>query len=249
MIDKSWEKFGKAEPYFAVCTQPQYRHDVISHQSLADFFLSGKQHVTEVLKNFQHKFDLKETYRFNNILDFGCGTGRLIIPFAEHAKKVTGIDISNSMLDEAKKNLKELKVTNVELINSSDINELNLSECFDLVHSYIVLQHIPQVKGYQIIHKLISMICKGGYGAIHLTFSNKKSALKNKIYSIKNRYFWIRKLGFLMQGKPVNTPVMQMNNYDLEKVFRILMSHNITQSALSFTDHGGFLGMMIYFKK
>jgi hypothetical protein len=47
----------------------------------------------------------------------------------------------------------------------------------------------------------------------------------------------------------MNTPVMQMNNYDLEKVFKIFLSHNITQLDLNFTDHGGFLGAMIYFKK
>lgn len=93
------------------------------------------------------------------------------------------------------------------------------------------------------------MVCKGGYGAIHFTFSNRKSAFKNKIYTIKNRYFWIRKLGFLLPGKPMNTPVMQMNNYNLEKVLRIFLSHNILQAGLSFTDHGGFLGVTVYFRK
>lgn len=249
MKDKSWEKFGSVDPYYAVCTQPQYKFNNLDGQSLENFFNSGKEHVTELINNLKEKFDLEDNYFFDNILDFGCGTGRLVIPFSDYAKKVVGIDISQPMLDEAEKNLAARNITNVDLIKSTDSSDLNLPECFDLVHSYIVLQHIPQEKGYKIIEKLISVVCKGGYGALHFTFSNRKSAFKNKIYTIKNRYFWIRKLGFLLQGKPVNTPVMQMNNYNLEKISRILLAYDITKIFIDFTDHGGFLGAMIYFKK
>jgi cyclopropane fatty-acyl-phospholipid synthase-like methyltransferase len=249
MKDKSWEKFGSTDPYYAVCTQPQYKSNNLDGQSLEEFFNSGKDHVTEVLKNLREKFGLENNHFFANVLDFGCGTGRLLIPFSDHAKKVVGIDISQPMIDEAEKNLAIRNINNVDLIKSTDISDLNLSVCFDLVHSYIVLQHIPTEKGYTIIDKLISIVCKGGYGALHLTYANHKSTFKNKIYAVKNRYFWIRKLGFLLQGKPINTPVMQMNNYNIEKVFRIFLSHSITKISVDFTDHGGFLGAMIYFKK
>ena len=40
---------------------------------------------------------------------------------------------------------------------------------FDLIHSYLVFQHIAVSRGELILRKLISLIAKGGMGTIHLT--------------------------------------------------------------------------------
>jgi SAM-dependent methyltransferase len=146
MNDKSWEKFGTSDPYFAVCTMPQYKSEALDEKSLSEFFNSGQDHASEVLKMLSLKFGLQDQRLFNHIFDFGCGTGRIVIPFAQHAKKVTGVDIAQPMLDEAKKNLAIRNITNVDLIRSSDVNDLHFTDGFDLVHTYIVLQHIPQKK-------------------------------------------------------------------------------------------------------
>lgn len=53
----------------------------------------------------------------------------------------------------------------------------------------------------------------------------------------------------LLKGKSPNTPVMQMNNYNLEAVFKLLLKHQLERVSLEFTDHGGFLGVCIYFEK
>lgn len=153
------------------------------------------------------------------------------------------------MLEEAQKNLKARKLTNVELLQSADIANLKFSNCFDFVHTFIVLQHIPANQGYKIIDKLLSLTCNGGYGMLHFTFSNKRSALMNSFASFKNNYYLTRGLWNLLRGKAFGTPFMQMNNYDLEKVFKKLMSHNLKQVLLEFTDHSGHLGVCVYFQK
>jgi SAM-dependent methyltransferase len=247
MSDKSWEKFGKDDPYFAVATHEKYRNKNLNEEALEDFFASGEEHVELLLKAFRQKFNYQEAF-FKNVLDFGCGTGRLVIPFAKRAEKVTGIDISQPMLAEAEKNLQKRNIGNVELIQSGDITQLNFPLEFDLVHTSIVLQHIPTNIGYTIIDRLISFTREGGYGMIHFTFANNKSSLRNKLAALRDRYTLTRGLWNVARGKSFSAPVMQMNNYNLEKVFRILISHHLKQTSLEFTDHG-HLGVNIYYQK
>lgn len=71
----------------------------------------------------------------------------------------------------------------------------------------------------------------------------------NSFASFKNNYYLTRGLWNLLRGKAFGTPFMQMNNYDLEKVFKKLMSHNLKQVLLEFTDHSGHLGVCVYFQK
>lgn len=153
------------------------------------------------------------------------------------------------MLEEARKNLLSRNIVNAELLQSDDITKQKFSGCFDFVHMFIVLQHIPVTQGYQIIDKLVSLVCKGGYGMVHFTFSNQKSTIKNAVDSLKSQYSFVRGLNNLLKGKSPNTPVMQMNNYNLEAVFKLLLKHQLERVSLEFTDHGGFLGVCIYFEK
>lgn len=65
----------------------------------------------------------------SNILDLGCGAGRHSIEFAKRGFSVTGIDISEFMLDNAKKRSNEEKVM-VNYIQSSlaNLSDLDLKE-------------------------------------------------------------------------------------------------------------------------
>ena len=48
------------------------------------------------------------------ILEVACGTGLVSLKAAEKAKQVYGIDIASSMIEEAKKKAKKMKIDNVE---------------------------------------------------------------------------------------------------------------------------------------
>lgn len=50
------------------------------------------------------------------LLDLGCGTGRLTIPFAKHFEEVIGLDPEQEMLDEAAKEADKAKVKNIKFI-------------------------------------------------------------------------------------------------------------------------------------
>jgi hypothetical protein len=42
---------------------------------------------------------------------------------------------------------------------------------------------------------------------------------------------------------------MQMNYYNLNWVFKLFSENNIENISITFTNHDGFLGVMIYFRK
>lgn len=246
MKDITWENYGKKDPYFGVLTDPRYKSENLNEVALKEFFKSGDEHTTDVLTKLKYFFPFATIENFKKVLDFGCGTGRLLIPFAQRFEHVTGIDISQGMLNEADKNLKERGLQNVVLLKSEDITKVNFSETFDFVHTFIVLQHIPVKAGYTIIDKLISIVKEGGYGMIHFTYANNMSAYKNKRYSLKAKYKWFHQFSNILKGQSPNAPLMQMNNYDLKQIFQILRQHKLKQTSLDFTDHGGFLLSLIH---
>ncbi|MEP7145707.1 MAG: class I SAM-dependent methyltransferase [bacterium] len=71
-----------------------------------------------------------------NILDLGCGTGRHDIYLAEKNYEVTGVELSKTMIEEAKNNLhlkrdQELKL---KFLNG-DVRNFKINENFDIITS------------------------------------------------------------------------------------------------------------------
>lgn len=65
------------------------------------------------------------------ILELCCGTGRLTLPIAEDGYNISGVDITSSMLEQAKVKASEAGLK-VEFIKA-DIRTLDLSEKYDLI--------------------------------------------------------------------------------------------------------------------
>ncbi|WP_423823868.1 class I SAM-dependent methyltransferase [Salinisphaera sp. SPP-AMP-43] len=184
---------------------------------------------------------------FRNVLDFGCGVGRLIIPLAEHADNVVGIDASESMLREARKNCRKFNVTNVELATNLD-SELGDDKKFDLVHTYIVLQHIRPIDGYDLIRRLVECLDDNGIGVLHITFFETKRYRKFRKL-VRDYVPFSNKLINLKNGQKASYPRMEMNIYSLNVVFKILYDFNCSIFSQELTDHGGTIGTVIYFNR
>lgn len=65
------------------------------------------------------------------ILELACGTGRVTIPIAKKGFSITGLDLLNSMLKEAKRKSKEQR-TEIEWIEG-DMSNFNLINKFNLI--------------------------------------------------------------------------------------------------------------------
>jgi 2-polyprenyl-3-methyl-5-hydroxy-6-metoxy-1,4-benzoquinol methylase len=96
-LKKHWNRFGKADPLWAVLTWPDKRGN---RWQLDEFFQTGEQEVDSVLN---HVRSLGINLRGSRALDFGCGVGRLTQALAKHFKEVCAVDIAPSMIQLAKK--------------------------------------------------------------------------------------------------------------------------------------------------
>ena len=222
--DKDWEKWGSRSPYFGVLSRGKYRDENLSDSARRDFFGSGAKHVERVLCQYADENQRKPA----TVLDYGCGVGRLLIPFASQAHRVTGADVSPSMLEQARRNLEEFQTSNCDLICVRE----TLSELggpFELVHSVLVLQHIHPRQGMEII-KVLGQ-CVADNGMIHIQFFVGCNAPKWKRTLVLSRYRipplnWIRNL---VKGRPVFEPAMQLHVYSESEVEKTLASVGVTR--------------------
>ncbi|MGH7802843.1 MAG: class I SAM-dependent methyltransferase, partial [Candidatus Binatia bacterium] len=165
--------------------------------------------------------------------------------FAKRASAVVGVDVSPSMLAEGRRNAVERGLANVELVGS-------LAEAgggFDLVHSFIVLQHVPRSRGERLIGELIDALADGGVGAIHVTFANELRPRTRVFRWARRTLPFVHALWNWKDGKALDAPWMQMNRYDLNRLLRILQDRGCHRCFVRFTNHFGHRGVVLFFEK
>lgn len=250
--DRHWELWGSRDPYFGVITDPRFRVRNLTEAALQEFFASGDWQVHYVLDIIRRHLDPAFTPR--RVLDFGCGVGRTLLPLARLAESAVGVDVSASMLKEAETNCRARGIQNVELLASDD--ELSvLQGHFDLVHSSIVFQHIPELRGRRLFNRLIALLAPGGVGALQLTYAKTLHDASDGVPPPAPQRD--SAAGTSSRAKPVRTadpapgadPDMQMNAYQLNPLFYRLQRAGVTQLFLDFTDHGGELGTFLFFRR
>jgi SAM-dependent methyltransferase len=238
--DLAWEEWGRRDPYFGVITNPKYRRERLDDNAKREFFDGGESLADFLLATIHRRIDPKFVPK--KVLDFGCGVGRLLIPFARIAEEVVGLDVSPSMLDEARRNCQDRQLGNVGLLPSDD-NLSALSGTFDLIHSCLVLQHIPPQRGRVIFDKLLQHLRPGGVGAIQLTYSKTRFASTHGIAPSA-----LPRVVPKRQTIPADAdPEMQMNSYNMNEILFSVQCRGVQQIHLEFTDHGGELGVFLFF--
>ena len=213
--DKDWEKWGATDAYFGVLSRAQFRTGVISEQQRDEFFATGIKHIANLLDQLRHRFAPDFTPR--SALDFGCGVGRLTIPLARIADRVTAVDISSSMIAEARENCAQSGLHNVVFVESDD-GLTRVQGSFDLIQSDIVLQHIAWRRGRNIIQALADRVAHNGYLAIQILTGCNASPFIRAL--VKLRYAfppanWLRNL---MKSRSLLEPAMQLHIYDLATI-------------------------------
>ena len=242
---QTWEKLGKIAPYYSVLTAEKFKPENLSAENLTAFFDSGREHVARLMEIVR---ELSPEFTPRAVVDFGCGVGRITIPVAEISSRVIAVDISNQMLEQARKNCQSRDITNVTYMTTDDFLRLP-DATVNFVHSFIVLQHVAAGEGYAIIAKLISVLENRGIGAIHVTFGDDRSRLRRLLSWIKFNVPGIAQLQNLLRRRPADYPPMRMYSYNLDRIFRMLQEGGCHKVKPYFTDHGRHLGVFLIFEK
>ncbi len=130
-----------------------YVQNATSDWNEREFFRSGEINVAnEVMPDMLRICGGSRSPLDLNMVEIGCGVGRMTRMFARIFGSVTAIDVSDEMLAQAKVNLKDLG--NVTLVLGDGQSLAGLPDGkFDFVFSFIVFQHIPS-------YDVISSYCK-----------------------------------------------------------------------------------------
>ena len=152
------------------------------------------------------------------------------------------------MLAEASANCRKRNIENVSFVKSDD-KLTKLTGSFDLIHSCLVLQHIPTKRGMQIIGAMLERLAPGGVVAIQ--FYYRCDAPRAIRALVKLRYVLpiANSARNLIRGRPLREPAMQLHIYDLELVVNLLRSAGVNSIHLKpFTD-GEFQSVALYGQK
>ena len=233
--DAAWEEWGRRDPYFGVITDPKFRRSQITEQTKREFFESGRMHVDYVMQTI-HRY-INPSFVPKAVLDFGCGVGRTLIPFARIAEQVVGLDVSSAMLQEAKRNCDQQQLTNISLMPSDD-SLSSLTQSFNLIHSFIVLQHVPPERGREIFRNLLAHLDSGGVGAVHFSHARKP-------YSVMDAPVTASHVAMPPTLPP--DPEMQMNLYNMNELLVLMQEFRVQRFHAEFTDHGGEFGVFLFF--
>ena len=108
-------------------------------------------------------------------LEFGCGVGRLAIPFARRPGAVLAVDRSPAMLAAARHKAENAGVSHIEFRAPREL--FASPRKFDLVSCFHVLQRLGPAEGLTLLRELTGRIATGGVGIFHYPIGSSASSL------------------------------------------------------------------------
>lgn len=238
-----WEYFAANNPYHTVVTLEKYKTENLAESLRDEFFSDGALYLEKVWQEIEVNFG---QFSPSRVLDFGCGVGRVVIPFTTRTTTVTGVDISENMLEEAKHNC---QIRNIENVNFFQTDEFfrNDNLKFDLIHSAMVFQHIKPVLGMQMLKTLIERLENHGIAVLHFTYLHTKGWLKSLQLSAYRDIPFLYKIKGILQRRNIE-PFYPIYTYNLNAIMAVLQENDCHRCMVRFSQHG-FNGVLLFFQK
>ncbi|MCH2115522.1 MAG: class I SAM-dependent methyltransferase [Pirellulales bacterium] len=153
-VESVYEKFGAEEPYYAVLTSAKYKGRNVD---IEEFFRTGEELIDRQMQAIAaQKIQLDRS----RALDFGCGVGRLTNALGRHFDEVIGVDISSTMIENAKIQRRSENCSFV-VNKREDLSQFE-SGHFSFIYSDITIQHIPPPASENYIRDFLRLLTPGG---------------------------------------------------------------------------------------
>ena len=245
---KRWTDLAAEHPFWTVLAEPRYRGDRIGAEDIREFFATGEREITHTLSRIRRH--VAPEFRPRLAVDYGSGVGRLTLPIARASERSIGVDLSEPMLAESRRNAESQGITNVEFVGADEFLAANDSRYpLDFVHSYIVLQHIHPRIGLSITDTLLRRLKTGGVAALHYTYARRASLVRRIVHPLRWRFPPLNALANIVQRRPTFEPMIPMHEYDVVELFDLFQKHGAAEIHAELTDQGGHLGAMFIFRK
>jgi SAM-dependent methyltransferase len=183
---RNWEDFAAQDPFWAVLSQPDRKYGRWDREA---FYRTGEEQIAEVMDHAA-QFELPENREA--ALDFGSGVGRLTRALAALFDRAVGVDISQTMVENATRFNEDVANVSFQVNASPDLRVFD-DASFDLVNTRIVLQHLPDramILGY--VAEFLRVLRPGGLLVFQLPSA---LPLPLRLQPRRNVYLLLRRLG------------------------------------------------------
>ncbi|HEY0636447.1 MAG TPA: class I SAM-dependent methyltransferase [Pseudonocardiaceae bacterium] len=160
-VRRDWTRLGAEDPLWAVMLLPGKQG---GRWDVEEFLATGR---ADVEHTWAWLTRLGLPTRFGRVLDFGCGVGRLSQALAAHADEVVGVDISPTMLEQARRLDRSGGRCRFLLNDAPDLGLL-AGASVDLVYSMLVLQHVPRAAVDAYLAEFLRVLRPGGLAVVQL---------------------------------------------------------------------------------
>jgi ubiquinone/menaquinone biosynthesis C-methylase UbiE len=257
--DQYWQSIGRNNPYWGVLSHPTWSAENLTDDAIEDLYETGETHINSVFEIVRKHLD--ESFAPTSALDFGCGVGRLVIPLAKRGLSVVGVDVSDGMLAQARARCQSLGLSNVRLLCDSGQLELGSAQ-FDLVHTFIVFQHITCSRGLAIAKRILARLREGGVGVLHFSYYMEPATSWRRLDRL---WRWLDRWGLSRVGQVLRgvkhvlyefvarwgrgKRQMQSHLYNLNAILQVLQQAGIRRFHVELTHHGRVYGVVLFFQK
>lgn len=242
-----WDRLAR-DPYYTVINEEEYRGARLPEDAREKFRRSGEEDVGRTIDEIRRW--VAPDFHPREGVDLGCGIGRLTVPLSRVCDHITGVDISEVMLGEARQNAASQGVRNATFVTTpAYFADRSEGRRPDFIHSYIVLQHIPPRAGMWIIRSLVTRLLPGGVGALHVTFARRAAPIRRVSHWLRLVVPGVNVLANAVKRRPLLEPLIPMHEYDLAAILTMFDELEVRALHMRLTDHGGHLGAMLIFQK
>jgi SAM-dependent methyltransferase len=167
-VRRDWTELGEQDPLWAVYVAPGTRG---GRWDVEEFFATGR---AEVDQSLQHLTSLGLVTGTTDALDFGAGVGRLSNALAAHFDRVTGVDVSPTMLEQARRLDRSQGRITFHLNDKPHLGDF-ADESVDLVYSSLVLQHLPRDLAETYLREFVRLLRPGGVAVVQVVSAPTRS--------------------------------------------------------------------------
>ncbi len=239
---QNWRRWGERDPYYAVLLDPRHRRSAISNIALDALYDSGERYGAWLEAEFDR---LAPNRHRQNVLDFGCGVGRITLALARRYQAAIGVDIAPGMLREAERQASQRSIANTHFTES-----LAGIEPVDAICAFSVLQHMAQPQAEATLQALVALLRPGGVGAVHILIGDRRSRWRKLYNTVERQLPIVRWPLNLLRRRPLFDPPVQMNVHSLAAMTGVLQGAGLqTQIADALGSPAGLIGVEILFHR
>lgn len=225
--DARWDLLGKS-----ALPQDQFRE---AADDVNKFLEEGRIHIERILSEAN---GLGIEIHFGSALDFGCGLGRQAQALCRHFKHVTGVDVWAAVVAEANKLNKFVDKCDYLVNKSSDLSRFQ-DGTFDMIHSYVVLQHIHPSFSMKYISEFARVLHPGGLLVFQLPSRRRDSTFARRFRLILNPHLPTTVLKTIMKTRYGSVKRTRYEMYEIkrERVVRLLAELDLKVIAVTPDNH------------